>query len=183
MKNWRSAFLLVTNDKSCFGASLFPLSNVFVTFLLTSFRKGYFLRRRLRHYRFLMAEIAVLMFFFFYIRLQASSLISMRNRSVYNVWIIFSILLTLFSEGSINPMLKLSCQFQFALLKAFQYIRIFQRNTGFYPKHLLRWRSRRLETHLSWNYCIAKNVWMFHNIYSGILRGESTVMSGRAVHA
>ena len=67
MKIRGPAFLLVTNDKSCFGASLFLLSNVFVvTFLLTFLRKGYFLGRRFRRYRFLIAEIAVFMFFFFF---------------------------------------------------------------------------------------------------------------------
>ena len=60
-----------------------PQSNlVVVTSLLTSFRKGYFLRRRLKRYRLLMAEIAVLMVFD--IRLHASSRISMRNRFVYD---------------------------------------------------------------------------------------------------
>ena len=80
MKTWGSAFLLVTNDKSCFGASLFPLSNVFVvTFLLTSLRKGYFLRRWLRRYRFLMAEIAVFMGFFIFGQDQDSLLVKRRN--------------------------------------------------------------------------------------------------------
>ena len=39
-----------------------PSNLVVVTFLLTSLRRGYFLRRRLKRYRLLMAEIAVLMF-------------------------------------------------------------------------------------------------------------------------
>ena len=57
----------------------FPPSNLVVlTSLLTSLRMGYLLRRRLRRYRLLMAEIAVLVVFD--IRLQASSRISMRNR-------------------------------------------------------------------------------------------------------
>ena len=42
-----------------------PSTFVVVTFLLTSLRKGYFLRRRLNLYRLLMAEIAVLMFFLY----------------------------------------------------------------------------------------------------------------------
>ena len=59
-----------------------PSNLVVVTFLLTSLRKRYFLRRRLNRYRLLMAEIAVLMVFD--IRLHASSLISARNRFVYD---------------------------------------------------------------------------------------------------
>ena len=70
MEKWRFAFLLVTNDKSYFGASLFSfgeflrrfLSVWLSSFVLTSLRKGYFLRRRR-----LMAEIAVLMFLFFFV--------------------------------------------------------------------------------------------------------------------
>ena len=65
-----------------------PASNfVVVTFLLTSLRKGYFLRRRLKRYRFLMAEIAVLMVFD--TRLQASSRFSIRTRFVYDGWLYF----------------------------------------------------------------------------------------------
>ena len=59
-----------------------PSNYVVVTFLLTSLRKGYFLRRQLRRYRLLMAEIAVLMVFD--IQSQTSSQISMRNRFVYD---------------------------------------------------------------------------------------------------
>ena len=51
---------------------------MWLTYLLTSLRKGCFSRRRLRRYRLLMAEIAVSMVF--EIRLQASSRISIRNR-------------------------------------------------------------------------------------------------------
>ena len=57
------------------------LKYVVVTFLLTSLRKGYFLRR----YRRLMASIALLMVF--NIQLQASSRIPMQNRFVYNRWL------------------------------------------------------------------------------------------------
>ena len=68
------------------GIIIFPPSNfVVVTFLLTSFWKDYFLRRRRKRYRLLMEEIAVLMAFD--IRLQASSRISMRNRFVYDGWV------------------------------------------------------------------------------------------------
>ena len=79
--------LLVTNDIRSFGASMFslvvPQSNcVVVSFLLTSLRKDYFLRRRLQRYRFLMAEIAVLLVLD--IRLPAFGRISMRNRFVIN---------------------------------------------------------------------------------------------------
>ena len=63
-----------------------PSSNfVVVTFLLISLRKVYFLRRRLERYRLLMTEIAI--FIVFYIRLHASSRISMRNRFVYDGWV------------------------------------------------------------------------------------------------
>ena len=62
-----------------------PSNFVVVTFLLTSLRKGYFLRRRLKRYRLLMETIAVLMLFDS--RLQASSRISMRNRCVYDGWV------------------------------------------------------------------------------------------------
>ena len=60
-----------------------PSNLVVVTFLLTSLRNGYFLRRGPQRYRLLMAEIAVLIVF--YIRLHASSRISMRNRLVYHI--------------------------------------------------------------------------------------------------
>ena len=46
-----------------------------------------FLRRRLKRYRLLMEEIAVLMVFDIW--LQASSRISMRNRFVYDRWVYF----------------------------------------------------------------------------------------------
>ena len=62
-----------------------PSNFVVVTFLLTSLRQGYFLRRRLKRYRLLMAEIAVLMVFD--IRLHASSQIAMQNRFVYDGWV------------------------------------------------------------------------------------------------
>ena len=63
-----------------------PSNFVVVTFLLTSLRKCYFLRRLLKRYRLLMAEIALLMFVF-YIRLQASSRISMRIWWICVWWI------------------------------------------------------------------------------------------------
>ena len=62
-----------------------PSNCVVVTFLLTSFRKGYFLCRRLKRHRLLMAEIAVLMVFD--IRLQTSRRIAMRNRFVFDGWV------------------------------------------------------------------------------------------------
>ena len=64
-----------------------PSNFVVVTFLLTSLWKGYFLRRRLKRCWLLMAEIDVLMLLFFYIRFQASSRVSMRNRFVYDGWV------------------------------------------------------------------------------------------------
>ena len=64
-----------------------PSNFAVVTFLLTSLRKGYYLRRRFKRYRLLMEKIAVLIVFD--IRLQASSRISMRNRCVYNEWVYF----------------------------------------------------------------------------------------------
>ena len=77
--------------KKLLGASLFSLGEtlrqnlVVVIFLPTSLRKGYFLRRRLKRYQLLIAEIAVWMVFD--IRLHASSRISMRNRFVYDRWV------------------------------------------------------------------------------------------------
>ena len=64
-----------------------PSNFVVVTCLLTSLRKGYHLRRRLKRYRRLMAAMAVLMLF--YIRLQVSSQISMWNRFLYDGWVQF----------------------------------------------------------------------------------------------
>ena len=58
-----------------------PSNFAVVTFFLTSLRKGYLLRRRLKRYRLLMEESALLVVFD--IRLQASSRIPMRNRFVY----------------------------------------------------------------------------------------------------
>ena len=78
-----------------------PSNFVVVTFLLTSLRKGYFLRRRLKRYRLLIEKIAVLMLFD--IRLQASSRISMRNRCVYDGWVMYifsSIMPTFFTRTS-----------------------------------------------------------------------------------
>ena len=70
---------------------------------------------------------------------------------------------------------------------AFQYIRICQRNTAFYPNLWWRWRSRRLETPLSWNICSAKNVWIFHIPSSIHFTGRkncwlNAAMSCRVVH-
>ena len=57
-----------------------PSNFIVVSFLLTSLRKDYFSRQRLRRYRFLMVEFAALLVL--NIRLPASSRISMRNRFV-----------------------------------------------------------------------------------------------------
>ena len=62
-----------------------PSNFVVVTVVLTSLRKGYFLRRRLKRYRFLMMEIAVLKVFD--TRLEASSQILFLNGFVYDEWI------------------------------------------------------------------------------------------------
>ena len=70
-----------------------PSAFVLVTFVLAVLRKGYFLRQRLKRYQLLMEEIAVLMLLFFYIRLQASRRISVRNRFVYDEWIYCSSIL------------------------------------------------------------------------------------------
>ena len=70
----------------------------------------------------------------------------------------------------------------------FRFIRICQWNTGFYPKHLLHWCSRRLETPLRRNSCVAKNVWVFHTIFYSFYDWRrkncwlNAAMSGRVVH-
>ena len=64
-----------------------PSNFVVVTFLLTALRKCYFLRLRLKRYILLMTKIAVLMVFD--IGVQASIQIAMRNRYVYDGWILF----------------------------------------------------------------------------------------------
>ena len=61
-------------------------------------------------------------------------------------------------------------------VSAFRYIRICQRSSDYYPYNLLRWRSRRLETFLSWTCCIAKNVRLFHNIFC-LFDGEDEVLT------
>ena len=63
-------FIGLERPKLSWGIFIFirrdPPSNlVVVTFLLTSLRKGYCLRRRLKRYRLLMAEIAVFMVFWY----------------------------------------------------------------------------------------------------------------------
>ena len=87
-KKKNDVFVGTERQKLFWGIIIFirrvPPSNlVVVTFLLISLRKGYFLRRRLKRYRFLMAEIAVLMVFD--IRFHDSRRNSMRNRFVYDV--------------------------------------------------------------------------------------------------
>ena len=61
-----------------------PSNFVVVSFLLTSLRKGYFLRQRIRRYRFLKAGTAALLVL--NILLPASTRISMRNRFLYDGW-------------------------------------------------------------------------------------------------
>ena len=61
-----------------------PSNFVVVSFLLTSLRKGYFLRQRIRRYRFLKAGTVVLLVL--NILLPASIRISMRNRFFYDGW-------------------------------------------------------------------------------------------------
>ena len=61
-----------------------PSNFAVVSFLFTSLRKGYFLRQRIRRYRFLKAGTAVLLDL--NILLPASTRISMRNRFLYNGW-------------------------------------------------------------------------------------------------
>ena len=128
-----------------------PSNVVVVTFLLlTSLWKGYFLRRRLKRYRHLMVEIAVLMFFFIFsckllAKCQCGIDLCMMDGHNFS-----SIMLTFFTETSplrtSAPFRKhmwvtmderyvpLSFQFQFAL-KLFNISWICQRNTGLYPKH------------------------------------------------
>ena len=61
-----------------------PSNFVVVSFLLTSLRKGYLLRQRIRRYRFLKAGTAVLLVLS--ILLPASTRISMQNRFLYDGW-------------------------------------------------------------------------------------------------
>ena len=61
-----------------------PSNFVVVSFLLTSLRKGYFLRQRIRRYRFLKAGTAVLLVL--NILLLVSTRISIRNRFLYDGW-------------------------------------------------------------------------------------------------
>ena len=75
-----------------------PSNLVVVTSLLTSLRKDFFLRRRLKRYRLLMAEIADLMVFD--IRLQASSRISMPNRFMYDGYNFSRTMQTVFTATS-----------------------------------------------------------------------------------
>ena len=193
MKKWHSAFSLVTNYKSYLRNHYFHLESPSITFcltfVLTSLRKGYFLYWRLRRYRLLMAEIAVLMVFD--IRLQASSRISMQNRFVYDEYNFSSIMLTFFywniatenvsatSKAYMGDSGSTLCSIVIAIpvcFKAFQYIWICQWNAGFYTKHLLHWHSRRLKTPLSWNSCIAKNVWIFHTVFYSFY-GEKVLLT------
>ena len=69
-----------------------PSNFVVVTFLLTSLRKGYFLRRRLKRYRVLMAKFALLIVFFIYIRLQASPNFNAESFCVWWMGIILTVL-------------------------------------------------------------------------------------------
>ena len=113
------------------------------------------------------------------IRLQASSRISMRKLSVYDGWIRFSILLTLFSERMSAPLrkhmlatmdqpyVKLPCQFQFVLLKFFNI-------SGSFNKILaLTLNICCVDVHDAGKRLRVEIIaWMFHSIYSGILLGE-----------
>ena len=63
-----------------------PSNFVVVSFLLTSLRKGYLLRQRIRRYLFLKAGTAVLLVLT--ILLQASTGISLRNRFFYDGWMV-----------------------------------------------------------------------------------------------
>ena len=67
-----------------------PSNFVIVTFLLTSLRKVYSLRRLLKHYWLLMEKIAVLILFC--IRLQASSWISMQSMCIWWMGIFLAVL-------------------------------------------------------------------------------------------
>ena len=68
MENWRKLSFSYHKIPFLSGLRIFifiigvsPSNFVVVSFLLTALRKDYFLRQRLRRYRFLMAEIAVLL--------------------------------------------------------------------------------------------------------------------------
>ena len=215
METWRSAFLLVTNDKNCFGASLFLLHvgeslhqilSLWLSYYLP-YERAISLRQRPKRYRLSMKEIAVLMFFFcffFVIRLQASRRTSQCGidlcmtdgyiLAVYYADVLFRNVTTenvsvtskeyVGDNGSTLCIIVIQISFCF---KAFQYIRICQWNTGFNPKHLLRWRSRLLETPLCWKFCIAKNVWIFHTPSTIHFTGRkncwlNAAMSGGVVH-
>ena len=132
-----------------------------------------------------MAEIAILMVFD--TRLKASVEIQCGiDLSMMGGYNLSSIILVLFTATS--PLrtsatlrkhmwatmdqryLQSSFQFQFALI--FNIFWSVNEILAFYPNHFLRWSSRRLDTPLSWKSCIAKNVWIFHIIYSFYGRKE-----------
>ena len=179
MKKWRVVCLLVKNDKNCFSAHYFRYESPSIKFcrcdfLPNFFTKGLFLTsttqtlptifngRNCKCYGFLIFGCKLVAEF------QCRIDLCMMDGYIFS-----SIMLTFFTKTSplktSVPLRKhmsatmdqhyalLSFQFQFSL-KLFQYIRICQRNTGFYPKHLLRWRLRRLQTLQSWNDWFAKNV-------------------------
>ena len=75
MRKWRFEFLWFKNAISLFyGMFIFimgvsPSNFVIVSFFLTSLRKGYFLRQRIRRYRFLKWELQCCWFLIFYYQL------------------------------------------------------------------------------------------------------------------
>ena len=131
--SWENLFMLYTNNKGADQpAHLVTRLKCFRSdFLANVLKKGLFLTSTTQMAPIFNGGNCRFDVFFFYIRLQAISRISMRNRSVYDGLVGFSILLMLFSEGTSAPLrkhmwatmdqpyVKLSCQFQFVLLKAF----------------------------------------------------------------
>ena len=130
-----------------------PSTFVVVTVLLTHLRKGYFLRRRPNSYRLLMAEIAVLMMFFFVcffifgctLLAEFQCGLDLCMMDGYNLSRIMLMFFTTTSPlRTAQPLRKhmwvtMDQRFQISIcFKAFQYIRICQRNTGVYQEHLLR---------------------------------------------
>ena len=144
---------------------------------MTSLRKGYFLRQRLERYRLLMEKIAVLMgFFLFGCKLLAECqcgidvcIIDGYMLNNYYADVLYHSVTT--ENVSTTPKAYMGddgstlCTVANPIsicFKAFQYIRICQRNTGFYPKAFvaLTFTTHRNASEIK---CfIAKNVWIFH---------------------
>ena len=127
-------------------------SNFVVSFLLTSLQKDYFLRQRLRRYRFLKAGTACCWFLIFGYQLLtefqceidfcmmdgydfSSIMLTFLYLSVTTVNVSFTSKALLGDDGSTLCSVVIA---NFNLLSTFRYIRICQRNSGYYPCNLLR---------------------------------------------